>query len=209
MGNLHSVQKAFEKTGFDARVIRTAREVSDARTLVLPGVGAFRDGLKNLEQLGLITPVLKSIKSGKPFLGLCLGLQFLFTESEEIAITPGLDIIRGRVVRFPGNMTEQQGGLDTEPSLLKIPHMGWNTVRILRRPACLEAVPDESYFYFVHSYYVVPEDPGVTSLTTRYGIEFTSGIWKDNIVAFQFHPEKSQALGLQVIRSFAETAARG
>jgi imidazole glycerol-phosphate synthase subunit HisH len=209
MGNLRSVQKAFEKTGYEARIIRTPQEVDDARALVLPGVGAFRDCLKNLDALNLIPPLVKSIQAGKPFLGLCLGLQILFSESEEFGITPGLDIIKGRVVRFPDRMVEQQGSSGENPARLKIPHMGWNTISIKKRPPCLEGIPDESYFYFVHSYYVVPEDPDVVAVTTRYGIEFTSGIWKDNMVAFQFHPEKSQALGLQVIRSFAVTAAKG
>ena len=207
MGNLHSVQKAFEKTGYEARIISTPQEVRDARALVLPGVGAFRDGLKNLEELNLITPVVNSIRAGKPFLGLCLGLQFLFSESEEFDITPGLDIIKGRVVRFPANMLEQQGTFGRGPARLKIPHMGWNTISIKRRPPCLEGIPDESYFYFVHSYYVVPEDRSVVATTTDHGVEFTSSIWRDNIVAFQFHPEKSQTLGLQVIRGFAEKAA--
>ena len=207
MGNLRSVQKAFEKTGYEARIIRTPQEVRDARALVLPGVGAFRDCLKNLDALNLIQPLVKSIQAGKPFLGLCLGLQILFSESEEFGITPGLDIIKGRVVRFPDRMVEQQGSSGENPARLKIPHMGWNTISIKRRPPCLEGIPDESYFYFVHSYYVVPEDRGVAATTTRYGVEFTSSIWKDNIVAFQFHPEKSQLLGLQVLRRFAETVA--
>jgi len=207
MGNLRSVQKAFEKTGYEARIISSPQEVRDARALVLPGVGAFRDCLKNLDALNLIPPLVKSIQAGKPFLGLCLGLQILFSESEEFGITPGLDIIRGRVVRFPDRMAEQQGSSGENPARLKIPHMGWNTISIKRRPPCLEGIPDESYFYFVHSYYVVPEDRGVAAATTSYGVEFTSSIWKDNIVAFQFHPEKSQLLGLQVLRRFAETVA--
>lgn len=207
MGNLRSVQKAFEKTGYEARIIRSAREVLDARALVLPGVGAFKDCLKNLDALRLIPPMIKSLQAGKPFLGLCLGLQILFSESEEFGITPGLDIIKGRVVPFPADIVEQQGSSGGNSTRLKIPHMGWNTIRIHRRPLCLEGIPDESYFYFVHSYYVVPADRDVVAATTHYGVEFTSGIWKDNIVAFQFHPEKSQTLGLQVIRSFAETAA--
>jgi imidazole glycerol-phosphate synthase subunit HisH len=209
MGNLRSVQKAFEKTGCEARIIRTPREVLDARALVLPGVGAFRDCLKNLDDLHLITPVVNSIRAGKPFLGLCLGLQILFSESEEFGITPGLDIIKGSVVRFPERLVELRESSSECPVRLKIPHMGWNTVSIKRRPPCLGDISDESYFYFVHSYYVVPEDHDVVATTTPYGVEFTSGIWKDNIVAFQFHPEKSQGLGLQIIRRFAETAAGG
>ncbi|MCX5896455.1 MAG: imidazole glycerol phosphate synthase subunit HisH [Proteobacteria bacterium] len=206
MGNLRSVQKGFEKTGYEARIIHTPQEVLDARALVLPGVGAFRDCLKNLESLNLITPILKSIKAGKSFLGLCLGLQILFSESEEFGLTPGLDIIKGRVIRFPDNMTAPQGTSES-PVRLKIPHMGWNTIQIKRKLPCLEDIPDESYFYFVHSYYVVPEHEDVVAATTCYGIEFTSCIWKDNIVACQFHPEKSQATGLKILKRFAETVS--
>ncbi len=206
MGNLRSVQKGFEKTGYEARIVHTPQEVLDARALVLPGVGAFRDCLKNLESLNLVTPLLKSIKAGKPFLGLCLGLQILFSESEEFGLTPGLDIIRGRVIRFPDNMTAPQG-TSASPVRLKIPHMGWNTIQVKRKPPCLEDIPDESYFYFVHSYYVVPEHVDVVAATTCYGIEFTSCIWKDNIVACQFHPEKSQATGLKILKRFAETVS--
>jgi glutamine amidotransferase len=205
MGNLRSVQKAFEKAGHDARLIHKPQEVRDARALVLPGVGAFKDCLKNLEELDLISPVLKSIQAGKPFLGLCLGLQILFSESEEFGITPGLDVIRGRVIRFPGSLTAPAV---TGQGRLKIPHMGWNAIKIKRRPPCLAAIPDESFFYFVHSYFVAPEDKNVIASTTQYGIEFTSAIWKDNIVAFQFHPEKSQTIGLQILRQFGESAIR-
>jgi len=203
MGNLRSVQKAFEKTGHEARVIHKPQEVRDARALVLPGVGAFKDCLKNLEELDLISPVLQSIQAGKPFLGLCLGLQILFSESEEFGITPGLDVIRGRVIRFPGSLSAKTG-----QARLKIPDMRWNAVSIKRRPSCLSDIPDESFFYFVHSYYVLPEDQNVVATTTQYGVTFTSAIWKDNIVAFQFHPEKSQALGLQILRQFGEAAIR-
>ena len=205
MGNLRSVQKALEKAGLEACVIHKPQEVRDARALVLPGVGAFKDCLKNLEELELIDPVLQSIQSGKPFLGLCLGLQILFSESEEFGISPGLDVIKGRVIRFPGNLTAPP---ETSNARLKIPHMGWNAVSIKRRPPCLADIPDESYFYFVHSYYVLPEDQHVVAATTQYGITFTSAIWKDNIVAFQFHPEKSQTVGLKILRQFGEAAIR-
>jgi glutamine amidotransferase len=205
MGNLRSVQKALEKAGLEACYIHKPQEVRDARALVLPGVGAFKDCLKNLEELELIDPVLQSIQSGKPFLGLCLGLQILFSESEEFGISPGLDVIKGRVIRFPGNLTAPP---ETNQARLKIPHMGWNAVSIKRRPPCLADIPDQSYFYFVHSYYVLPEDQNVVAATTHYGVTFTSAIWKDNIVAFQFHPEKSQKLGLQILRQFGESAMR-
>jgi glutamine amidotransferase len=205
MGNLRSVQKAFEKAGHEACVIHKPQEVRDARALVLPGVGAFKDCLKNLEKLDLISPVLQSIQAGKPFLGLCLGLQILFSESEEFGITPGLDVIRGRVIRFPVSLTAPA---EKNQARLKIPHMGWNAVSIKRRPSCLADIPDESFFYFVHSYYVQPEDQSVVAATTQYGVTFTSAIWKDNIVAFQFHPEKSQTTGLQILRQFGKSVIR-
>ena len=201
MGNLRSVQKAFEKTGHEARIIQKPQEVRDARALVLPGVGAFRDCLKNLEALDLISPLLHSIHAGKPFLGLCLGLQILFSESEEFGITPGLDVIKGRVIRFTDNPIATP---ESNQTRLKIPHMGWNAIRIKRRPPCLADIPDESFFYFVHSYYVLPVDENVIAATTQYGVEFTSAIWKDNIVAFQFHPEKSQSQGLHILKQFGE-----
>lgn len=196
MGNLRSVQKGFERMGREAVVTRDPRTILDASKVVLPGVGAFPDCMRNLDELGLIEPVKKSIASGKPFLGICLGLQLLFTESEEFGLSKGLDIIKGRVVRF----RMQDAGY-------KIPHMGWNTVRIKRQPPALADVPDNSHFYFVHSFYVVPEDTGVIATTTDYGIEFVSSVWKDNVFACQFHPEKSQALGLSILKRFGEMKA--
>jgi glutamine amidotransferase len=197
MGNLRSVQKGFERAGHEAVVTREPRTILDSSKVVLPGVGAFPDCMRNLEEFGLIDAVRKSIASGKPFLGICLGLQLLFTESEEFGLSKGLDIIRGRVVRFRGPAYKD----------LKIPHMGWNSVSIKRRPPALRDVPDSSYFYFVHSFHVVPEDKDVVATTTDYGIEFVSSIWKDNIFATQFHPEKSQALGLSILKHFGEMKA--
>jgi glutamine amidotransferase len=193
MGNLRSVQKGFERTGHEAVVTSDAKAILGASQVVLPGVGAFPDCMRNLEQRGLIDAVKKSISSGKPFLGICLGLQLLFTESEEFGISKGLDIIRGRVIRFK-----------IQDATLKIPHMGWNSIAIKRRPPALEDVPDNSHVYFVHSFHVVPEDTSVIATTTQYGIEFVSSIWKDNIFAVQFHPEKSQALGLSILKRFGE-----
>ncbi len=194
MGNLRSVQKGFERMGHEAVVTREPHTILDARRVVLPGVGAFPDCMRNLEEYGLIDAVLQSIRSGKPFLGICLGLQLLFTESEEFGISRGLDIIKGKVVRFKG--PEFKG--------LKIPHMGWNSVSIKRRPPALADVAEGSHFYFVHSFHVVPEDKGVIATTTDYGTEFVSSIWKENIFATQFHPEKSQALGLSILKHFGE-----
>jgi glutamine amidotransferase len=197
MGNLRSVQKGFERMGREAVVTRDPRTILDAGKVVLPGVGAFPDCMRNLEEYGLIDAVQKSIASGKPFLGICLGLQLLFTESEEFGISKGLDIMKGRVVRFKG--PEFKG--------LKIPHMGWNSISIKRRPPAMQDVPDGSHVYFVHSFHVVPEDRSVIATTTNYGIDFVSSIWKDNIVAVQFHPEKSQALGLTILKRFGEMKA--
>jgi glutamine amidotransferase len=145
--------------------------------------------------------VRKSISAGKPFLGICLGLQLLFTESEEFGISKGLDIIKGRVIRFKGPAFDTPG---SDLSLLKVPHMGWNTLSIRRRAPALQDVPDNGHFYFVHSFHVVPEDKSVIATTTPYGIEFVSSVWKDNILAVQFHPEKSQELGLSILKRFGE-----
>jgi glutamine amidotransferase len=204
MGNLRSVQKGFERMGREAVVTRDPKTILDAGKVVLPGVGAFPDCMRNLEEYGLIDAVKQSIGSGKPFLGICLGLQLLFTESEEFGLSKGLDIIKGRVVRFKGP------AFDTpHPALgtLKVPHMGWNDLSIKRRPPALQDVPDGSHVYFVHSFHVVPEDKGVIATTTNYGIDFVSSIWKDNILAVQFHPEKSQALGLSILKRFGEMKA--
>lgn len=194
MGNLRSVQKGFERMGHEAVVTNDAKTILSASKVVLPGVGAFPDCMRNLREYGLIDVVHESINSGKPFLGICLGLQLLFTESEEFGISKGLDIIKGRVIRFKG----------PEFSDLKIPHMGWNSISIKRRAPALQDVPDNSNVYFVHSFHVVPEDKNVIATTTSYGIDFVSSIWKDNIFATQFHPEKSQALGLSILKRFGE-----
>lgn len=197
MGNLRSVQKAFERIGHKAVVTRDKRIIEDADKIVLPGVGAFPDCMKNLTDLGLIGPIVKGIRSGKPFLGICLGLQILFTESEEFGIHKGLDLIKGRVTRFPE-------GLYLNGVRLKIPHMGWNEIRIRKMGQVLGDIPDRSYLYFVHSYYVVPEDKDLIATTTDYGLEFASSIRMDNIFACQFHPEKSQQIGLKILKSFGD-----
>lgn len=193
MGNLRSVQKAFERVGHEAVVTSDPKAILNAGKVVLPGVGAFPDCMRNLREYGLIDPVRRTIDSGKPFLGICLGLQLLFTESEEFGVSKGLDIIRGRVVRFR-----------MQDSGLKIPHMGWNSISIKQQAPALRDVPDGSYVYFVHSFHVVPEDKGVIATTTNYEIEFVSGIQKDNIFAVQFHPEKSQELGLSILKRFGD-----
>lgn len=202
MGNLRSVQKAFEKTGCRADIATTARQVADAGAVVLPGVGAFRKCYENLDRHGLVGALAAAIRSGKPFLGICLGLQILFSASDEFGSCAGLDVIKGRVRRFPAGMTDERG------ALLKIPHMGWNALEMKRQPPHVRGIPNGTYFYFVHSYYVAPEDVSVTATTTGYGIEFVSSVWKDNVFACQFHPEKSQAAGLALLKNFTVFAAR-
>lgn len=197
MGNLRSVQKGFERMGHEVVVTNDAKTILDASKVVLPGVGAFPDCMRNLREYGLIDAVHRTIRSGKPFLGICLGLQLLFSESEEFGISKGLDIIKGRVIRFKG----------PEFADLKIPHMGWNSISIKRQVPALQDVPNNSHVYFVHSFHVVPEDKSVVATTTPYGIEFVSSIWKDNIFAVQFHPEKSQNLGLSILKRFGEQKA--
>jgi len=198
IANLRSVEKGFEKVRVPARVVREPRLLRDAAGIVLPGVGAFADGIATLEKTGFIDPLLRAIGSGKPILGICLGLHFLFSESEEFGLHKGLDLVRGRVRHFPHAAPS---------SPLKVPHMGWNRVHLTREAPIMQGIPDGSYFYFVHSYYVEPEDTGVIAGVTEYGIPFTSMIWRDNLFATQFHPEKSQALGLQILANFGRLAA--
>jgi glutamine amidotransferase len=197
MGNLRSVQKALEKVGHNVLVTSSPQQILDVRSIVLPGVGAFKDCIYNLEKLKLIDPILKSIKMGKPFLGICLGLQILFTESEEFGKTAGLDLIKGTVVRFPK---------ENKPASmrLKVPHMGWNSISMSKDIPFFSGIEEGSFFYFVHSYYVDPDDKGIVATTTSYGIEFTSSIQKENIFACQFHPEKSQRRGLQILKNFGK-----
>jgi len=196
MGNLRSVEKGFLKCGIDVVVTNKPEVIRNAQGVVLPGVGAFRDCMNELRRLDLIDVIVESIKDGKPYLGICLGLQVLFTESEEFGRCKGLDIFKGKVVRF-------------ETGTLKVPHMGWNGIKIKKNNSLLSGIPDKSYFYFVHSYYVVPEDSSIISTTTDYGREFTSMVWKDNVYAVQFHPEKSQTLGLHILRNFGEIVSLG
>ncbi|MCL4458214.1 MAG: imidazole glycerol phosphate synthase subunit HisH [Nitrospirae bacterium] len=195
MGNIRSVEKGFAKVGADVRITSDPKIIADAKGIVLPGVGAFRDCMKNLDNLKLLDSIVKEIQKGKPYLGICLGLQILFTESEEFGICKGLDVFKGKVVKFRFEGNQQ---------LLKIPHMGWNTVKLVRKPPIFDGIQDNSYFYFVHSFYVASEEKTIVAGTTDYGMEFTSMVWKDNVFATQFHPEKSQNLGLQILKGFGE-----
>ena len=197
MGNLRSVSKALERVGLVAVVTSDPAVITDSTGMVLPGVGAFADCMKNLDGSGLVMPVLDFIGSGRPFLGICLGLQLLFAESFEFGRHEGLGVIPGAVVRFEGDAFEGTGKL-------KVPHMGWNRVRWVQNAPPFSSVADNSYFYFVHSYYVAPDDETDIAGITDYGVDFVSAVRRDNIIATQFHPEKSQAVGLQILTSFGE-----
>jgi glutamine amidotransferase len=191
MANLRSVQKAFEKVGQAALISSEPNAVGEADKVVLPGVGAFRDAIAKLREAGLDKPIIDHIKSGKPFLGICLGLQLVFTTSYEDGTYIGLDLLPGEVVRFP----EQPG--------LKVPHMGWNELTIRRRAPILKDIEEGSAVYFVHSYYAAPRDPGIIAASSDYPTPFAAVIWHENIQATQFHPEKSQRVGLTMLRNFA------
>jgi glutamine amidotransferase len=198
MGNLRSVSKAFEAVGATTLVTRDPATIQQATHVVLPGVGAFGDCMANLERHGLVDPVRRAVADGKPFMGICLGLQVLFTESEEFGSHKGLGLIPGRVKRF----TVDQPGQGAER--LKVPHMGWNTLEMVNQAPPLQGIEQGVFVYFVHSYYIEPDDPTIVSSRTNYGHEFASSIWHHNIFACQFHPEKSQAIGLRIIKNFAE-----
>jgi glutamine amidotransferase len=191
MANLRSVQKALEKVGHAALISGRPEDVAGADKLILPGVGAFRDAIARLRETHLDEPILEHLRAGKPFFGICLGLQLLFTRSHEDGVYEGLDYLPGEVVRFA----------DTPG--LKVPHMGWNQLRLARPARPLEGAQGQSV-YFVHSYYVKPRDEGVVAAWTDYPTPFASAVWADNVVATQFHPEKSQRVGLEMLRRFAE-----
>lgn len=188
MGNLRSVEKGFEKVGVKARVVTDPAEVDHAEGVVLPGVGAFADAMENLKSTGMDEAVKKAIREGRPFLGICLGLQLLFESSEEWGHSRGLGIFPGMVRRLP--------------ELLKVPHMGWNQVKFTGEHPILKDVPDNSAFYFVHSYYVDPEQDTIRAGITDYGMQFTSAVGYEKVFAIQFHPEKSSTLGLRILRNF-------
>jgi glutamine amidotransferase len=191
-GNLRSVQKALLKVGADVRVVKRPAEMAQARAVVLPGVGAFDDCVNAMRKQELLGAILQFIQSGRPFLGICVGYQALFERSEEFnSCAAGLGVFGGKVVRFSG------------ASGLKVPQIGWNQVNILR-PDCpiFQGIPSGSYVYFVHSFFPRPTDAALAATETTYGEPFASSVWRDNVYATQFHPEKSQAVGLRLLKNF-------
>lgn len=191
MGNLRSVQKAFEKLGHEAVICDQPAQLGQADKLVLPGVGAFRDAIQELRRKEMVSPIQDHLAAGKPFLGICLGLQLLFDVSYEDGEWPGLGIVAGSVVKF----RDQPG--------LKIPHMGWNQLEITGQPRLLDGIPRDAHFYFVHSYHVVPTDRSVVLAESDHGGKFVAAIGRENLWATQFHPEKSQTHGLKLLSNFA------
>ena len=191
MGNIHSVQKALQFYGAKTVVTNKPEDIKSCKKLVLPGVGAFDDAMRELKKRGLIPAILKQVKNKKPFIGICLGMQLLFESSEEANETGGLGILSGSVKLFNGK------------SGIKVPHMGWNQIK-KNSGACplLKDIADGSFVYFCHSYYPDPKEKSAVAATCRYGIDFPSVVWRENIYGVQFHPEKSQAVGLKMLENF-------
>jgi len=192
MGNLRSVQKAIERIGGTAHIESDARAIASADKLVLPGDGAFRDAIAALQRLDLVQPIHDHVAADRPFLGICLGLQLMFDVSWEDGEHEGLGIIPGEVKRFD------------LPQEYKIPHMGWNRLQAVKQTHLLDGCPAEPWYYFVHSYHVVPTDTSWITATTDYGIDFVSMVGKGNVSAAQFHPEKSQSAGMQLLTNFVQ-----
>jgi glutamine amidotransferase len=191
MGNLRSVQKALERVGASAVISDDAEQIAAADKIVLPGVGAFPDAMDELARRDLVQPLREALAADRPFLGICLGMQLLFATSDEGGTHEGLGALPGRVARFE------------IPPPLKVPHMGWNQVRRTQQGGILDAVDDGSFFYFVHSYYVVPSDEACWALASDYGGPFCAAVRRGRLFATQFHPEKSQAAGLRLLSAFA------
>jgi glutamine amidotransferase len=196
VGNLRSVSKALERVGADVRVTSSAAEIDRADAVLLPGVGAFAHCMDNLRAAGLEASVRAAAASERPFLGVCVGMQILFEESDEFGRVEGLGILKGRVRRF-----------EPADASLKVPHMGWNGLDIRRRAPHLDGLDDGARVYFVHSYYVETSDVSIVATTTNYGVDFVSSAWRGNIFATQFHPEKSQATGLRILGNFVRLVA--
>ena len=200
MGNLRSVQKAFEACGVKPKITSSAADIEKADKIVLPGVGSFGHAMQELKKRKLVAPLKEKIADGTPYLGLCLGMQLLFSSSEEGNVR-GLDVLPGEVKRFSAKM--RGGPAFGGQGHLKVPHMGWNTLDVRNKGGMLKGVKASDHFYFVHSYFVAPEEKGDVASTTDYGKAFCSSVLRGNIFATQFHPEKSQDAGLRIIRNFA------
>ena len=191
-GNLQSVKKAFDFIGAESVITDNPETINACDKILLPGVGSFGDAMDSMTKKGLVDTVKQNALSGKPFLGICLGLQLLFEESEESPGVKGLGIFKGKIKKFAPDMG------------LKIPHIGWNSLEIKQKDTLFKGIPENSYVYFVHSYYLYAEDENEIATVTNYGIDFHSAVGKDNIFATQFHPEKSGDVGLQILRNFVE-----
>jgi imidazole glycerol-phosphate synthase subunit HisH len=191
-GNLHSIQRALERRGLTVRIIDAPTSLEEAQALVVPGDGAFGPAMARLRALGFVDPIRSHVRSGRPFLGVCLGMQVLFEQSEEDGVHEGLGLFAGRVVRLP--------------SEVKVPHMGWNQLRLVRASPLLEGLRTGAYVYFVHSFYAVPEDPALVAATTEYGVDVAAVVGHDNVWATQFHPEKSGSVGIRMLENFARWA---
>ena len=193
-GNIKSVEKAFEYLGADTVITRDPKEIHRADHVVLPGVGAFSDAMKKIEEYGMEAPIKEVINKNIPFMGICLGLQLLFDSSEESEGVSGLGILRGKIVRIPNT--------DKEGTYYKVPHIGWNNLSFPREGKLFKGLDDESYVYFVHSYYLQAEDKSIVTATTDYSVRIEASVEKDNVFACQFHPEKSSEVGMQILKNF-------
>jgi glutamine amidotransferase len=203
-GNLWSVQNGFAQVGAQVQISGDPDIIRSADAVVFPGVGAFRDCMQNLAVRGLDQALHEVIQAGKPVLAICVGMQALLSESEEFGLTPGLGIFEGQVRRFPDTLPAWRfpDTLPASTTRLKVPHMGWNQLQQQRACPLLAGIPDSTFAYFVHSYYAVPKDTAAVMATTDYGVEFASVLWRDNLYATQFHPEKSQHWGLRILQNF-------
>ena len=191
-GNIKSVEKALQKLGADVVITKDADVILNAEKVILPGVGAFGDAMSNLKKYDLVPLIKKVVEKGIPFLGICLGLQLLFDRSDETPGVEGLGILKGEVLRIPEN------------GELKIPHMGWNSLHFQNDGRLFQGLPEESYVYFVHSYYLKAENPEIVKATAEYGVTIHASVEKGNVFACQFHPEKSSDVGLQILKNFVE-----
>lgn len=189
MGNLHSIAKSLQYSGIPAKITDKKKDIENSCGIILPGVGAFRDAMNELKKIDLINLIKKEVFNGKPIIGICLGMQLLFTESFEFGRHDGFDFIKGKVIKFRTN--------------LKVPHIGWNIIKIIKKSLILSTIKNNSFFYFVHSYYCVPKNRNVILTKTKYGnIIFTSGVQYQNVLGFQFHPEKSGEQALNIYKNF-------